>query len=247
MSVSLAAIAAIGSMAASGLGAGLSAAANADAQSRLKAERDADRRYYDRLLSRDYVNSSENQSLLRKLRDMQKESYNRARATNVVAGGTEAHLASMQAQGNKIISDTGNAIASRADAYKDSVRAAKRGAEKAYSQQMFGLDMQRSQNIANAASQASSAFAGIAGAAGGASNPFGETTQAEAAPAVEAVEPSAPQSAPAANPVAVSNTGQPLTAEQAVEQTASLLRAYQAAGIDPSIFGLGASAMMRNK
>ena len=243
MSVSLAAIAAIGSMAASGLGAGLSAAANADAQSRLKAERDADRRYYDRLLSRDYVNSSENQSLLRKLRDMQKESYNRARATNVVAGGTEAHLASMQAQGNKIISDTGNAIASRADAYKDSVRAAKRGAEKAYSQQMFGLDMQRSQNIANAASQASSAFAGIAGAAGGAENPFQDTA---------AVDSSAPQVDPAVaaatqpgQKVAVSPAAQ--AAKEGIDKTIAQLQILNELGYDPSLFGLGASALMAGK
>ena len=226
MSVSLAAIAAIGSLVASGVGAGLSAKANSEARAKLAADREEDRRYYDRLLNRDYVNSSENQSLLRRLREMQKENYNRARATNVVAGGTDAHLAAMQQSNNKVVTDTANAIASRADAYKDRVSQAKRASEKAYSQQMFGLDMQKSQNIANAAGQASSAMAGIASAAGGSENPFKSTA---------AVDSSAPQAKPAATveatTPAVQAVTQPATTSEAIQKVLQMEEALRAFGV----------------
>ena len=172
MSVSLAAIAAIASLAATGISAGMSAKANADARARLAADREEDRKYYSRLLNRDYVNSSENQSLLRRLQEMQRKNYERTRAINTVAGGTDASLAALQAQGNDIVTQTAQGIAARADAYKERVAAAKRASEKAYSQQMFGLDQQKAQTIAQAGGQASKAFAGLAAAGGSAENPF---------------------------------------------------------------------------
>ena len=173
MSVSLAALAALGSLAATGIGAVGSATANAQARERLEADRRDDQRYYQRLLDRNYVDAPENAGLLRRLQDMQRERYNQARATNVVAGGTDAHLAAMQAQGAKIVSDTANGIADRSQAYKDRVGEAKRASERAYTQQMFGLDQQKAQTIANAAGQASKAMAGIAAAGGPTENPYG--------------------------------------------------------------------------
>jgi hypothetical protein len=128
---------------------------------------------YNRLHDRNYVDSPENAGLLRRLQEMQRERYNQARATNVVAGGTDAHLAAMQGQGAKIVSDTANAIAERSQAYKDKVEDAKYSAKKAHAQQMFGLDQQKAQTIANAAGQATKAMAGIAAAGAAAENPYG--------------------------------------------------------------------------
>lgn len=173
MSVSLSALAALGSLAATGIGAVGSATANAQARERLEADRRDDQRYYRRLLDRNYVDAPENAGLLRRLQDMQRERYNQARATNVVAGGTDAHLAAMQAQGAKIVSDTANGIAERSQAYKDRVGEAKRASERSYTQQMFGLDQQKAQTIANAAGQASKAMAGIAAAGAPTENPYG--------------------------------------------------------------------------
>ena len=173
MSVSLAALAALGSLAATGIGAAGSASANAEARSRLDADfRDQIARY-DRLLNRNYVDSPENAGLLRRLQEMQRERYNQARATNVVAGGTDAHLAAMQAQGAKIVSDTANGIAERSQAYKDRIEDAKYAAKGQHAQQMFGLDQQKAQTIANAAGQASKAMAGIAAAGATSQNPYG--------------------------------------------------------------------------
>lgn len=173
MSVSLALLAGLGSLAATGIGAAGSASANAAARGRLEADQAEDMRYYDRLLSRNYVDSPENAGLLRRLQEMQRDRYNQARATNVVAGGTDAHLASMQSLGAKIVSDTANGIAERSQAYKDRVGDARRASRRAYSQQMFGLDQQKAQTIANAAGQATKAMAGIAAAGAATENPFG--------------------------------------------------------------------------
>lgn len=173
MSVSLALLAGLGSLAATGIGAGASAAANAQARDDLKADfRDQIARY-DRLLNRNFVDSPENAGLLRRLQDMQRDRYNQSRATNVVAGGTDAHLAAMQGQGAKIVSDTANAIAERSQANKDKIEDAKYAAKGRYAQQMFGLDQQKAQTIANAAGQASKAMAGIAAAGAPTNNPYG--------------------------------------------------------------------------
>jgi len=171
--ISLAALAALGSLAATGIGAASSASANAQAREDLKSDFRDQMARYNRLLNRNYVDSPENAGLMRRLQDMQRERYNQARATNVVAGGTDAHLAAMQGQGAKIVSDTANAVAERSQAYKDKVEDAKYATKRAYSQQMFGLDQQKAQTIANAAGQASKAMAGIAAAGGAAQNPFG--------------------------------------------------------------------------
>ena len=171
--ISLAALAALGSLAATGIGAASSASANAQAREDLKSDYRDQMARYNRLLDRNYVDSPENAGLLRRLQDMQRERYNQARATNVVAGGTDAHLAAMQGQGAKIVSDTANAIAERSQAYKDKIEDAKYATKRAYSQQMFGLDQQKAQTIANAAGQASKAMAGIAAAGAPANNPYG--------------------------------------------------------------------------
>ena len=173
MAVSLALLAGLGSLAATGIGAAGSASANADARRALTEDFREQMARYDRLLNRNYVDSPENAGLLRRLQDMQRERYNQARATNVVAGGTDAHLAAMQAQGAKIVSDTANGIAERSQAYKDRIEDAKYAAKRSHAQQMFGLDQQKAQTIANAAGQASKAMAGIAAAGGPTENPYG--------------------------------------------------------------------------
>ena len=173
MAVSLALLAGLGSLAATGIGAAGSASANADARRALTEDFREQMARYDRLLDRNYVDSPENAGLFRRLQEMQRERYNQARATNVVAGGTDAHLAAMQAQGAKIVSDTANGIAERSQSYKDKVEDAKYSAKRSHAQQMFGLDQQKAQTIANAAGQASKAMAGIAAAGGPTENPYG--------------------------------------------------------------------------
>lgn len=188
--ISLAAIAALGSLAATGIGSYVSAEQNAEAEGELRAQRNRERAEHNRLLMRGYVNRSENQQLLRRLQEMQRLSYERARATNVVAGGTDAHLAAMQQQAAKIVSDTAGNIAARSDQYEDKVRAEDLASSRNFSNQMFGIKRQKAQNVANAASQASRAMAGIAAAGGGETNPF--EGSAPSTPVVTAVPPATP-------------------------------------------------------
>lgn len=170
--MTLAALAALGSIASTGVGAVAGASANERAREELKTDfRDQIARY-DRLLNRNFVDSPENAGLMRRLQEIQRDRYVQGRATNVVAGGTDAHLAAMQAQGAKIVSDTGNAIAERAQGYKDKVEDAKYAAKSAHSQRMFGLEQQRAQSIASAAGQATKAMAGIAASDWAAENYF---------------------------------------------------------------------------
>lgn len=170
--ISLAALAAIGSLASTGIGAIGSASANADARRRLSDEHNAERARYNRLLARNYVDSPENTGLLRRVGELQRDRYNQARATNVVAGGTDAHLAALTGQGSDLVARTANSVAERAVASRDRLEDARRASERAYAQQMFGLDQQKAQSIANAAGQATKAMAGIAAAGAPYENPY---------------------------------------------------------------------------
>ena len=234
--ISLAAIAALGSLAATGIGSYVSAEQNAEAEGELRAQRNRERAEHNRLLMRGYVNRSENQQLLRRLQEMQRLSYERARATNVVAGGTDAHLAAMQQQAAKIVSDTAGNIAARSDQYEDKVRAEDLASSRNFSNQMFGIKRQKAQNVANAASQASRAMAGIAAAGGGETNPF-EGIAEEVGGAAVASAPSTPvvTAVPPATPATKSEVAQQIEL------------ANKLGVIDPSIlFGIaGGDASLR--
>lgn len=172
MSISLAALAAIGSLASTGVGALRSAQENNESLEELKAQMRYDDEEYRRLLARPEVENPENAGLLRRLQELQRERYGQARSTNVVAGGTDAHLAAMQQQGNDIVVRTGQGIAERATGVKDALRKERNTVKRENAKTMFGIRQQKAQGIATAAGQASKAMAGIAGAAGGADNPF---------------------------------------------------------------------------
>lgn len=180
MSAILPIVAGAGSILASLFGAKKSSDAVDDAIAGLNKSHAAELREYDRLLARDEINDPSNQSLLSKLRELQRENYNRARATNVVAGGTDESLAMMQQAGNQVLGQTIDSMAARSGEKKDRIRAQKQASNRQHSQQVFGLRMQKAQNIAQAAGQMTGAMAGIAAASLPAANPF-QTTGAAAA------------------------------------------------------------------
>jgi len=162
----------LGSLAGTGISAGASAEENNKALDELKASMRADDDEYRRLLAREYMESPENAGLMRRLQEMQRDRYNQARAVNVVAGGTDAHLAAMQEAGNKVVSDTANSVAQRAQTAKDALRSERRQVKRGYASQMFGIGQQRAKTIADAGGQVSQAMAGLAMAGGEIENPF---------------------------------------------------------------------------
>ena len=138
----------------------------------LKATMRADDEEYRRLLARNYMDSPENAGLMRRLHEMQRDRYNQARATNVVAGGTDSHLAAMQMAGDKVVSDTGNSIAQRSQTAKDALRSERRQVKRANAEKMFGLGQQKAQAIAKGGEGVSRAMAGLAAAGGVTENPY---------------------------------------------------------------------------
>lgn len=116
-----------------------------------KADEDA---WYNQKINEDYMMRSDVQNVLKKHRDLYQESMKMARATNLVAGGTDASLALQQQGATKAVGETMSDIASNATAYKDAVEAQHRQAKADLSTQQQQIYNQRAEAIAQAASQA---------------------------------------------------------------------------------------------
>ena len=142
-------------------GAIKSSQANKRAQEMIQNQRSENQRWYDAKMTEDYTQRSEVQNILRKQRDLLKEQYQRARATNIVAGGTDESLALQQQAANETMGETMANIAANASAYKDSVENQYRAQDAALNQQQIGVEQANAQSIAQAAGQVGSAVSGL--------------------------------------------------------------------------------------
>lgn len=133
-------------------GAYKSAQANNQAQETLANQHNDNQRYYNTMLAQDYIQRTDNQSVLNKTRELLSEAYSKARARNIVAGGTDESLALQQEGANRAIAETMSGIASNASAHKDAISQQKLAENQQYAGQQAQLQMQRGQNIAQAAS-----------------------------------------------------------------------------------------------
>lgn len=150
-------------------GAIKSSQANKRATEMIQNQRAENKKWYDQKMAEDYMQRSDIQNVLRKQRELLNEQYQRARATNIVAGGTDESLALQQQAANEAMGDTMADIAANASAYKDSVEQQYRAQDAAINQQMIGVEQGNAQAIAQAAGQIGSAVGGLmAGAVGGA-------------------------------------------------------------------------------
>ena len=160
----LSAIAAIGSIG-SAIYSGIKASqANNEANRQTARYRDDKRRWYQAEQARDYTSRADVQTLLAKQRDLLTDQYRRTRATNVVAGGTDASLALQRDAINRTVANTGASIAAQGARYKDAISAEGRNVDANLFAQQVASQRQKAQAIATAGGQASSAFANIAGA-----------------------------------------------------------------------------------
>lgn len=142
-------------------GAIKSSQANKRAEQLLKNQRDENQKWYDQKMAEDYTQRSDVQNVLRKQRELLQEQYQRARATNLVAGGTDESLALQQAAANNAMGDTMADIAANASAYKEGVENQYRAQDAALNQQQIANEQSRAQAIANAAGQVGSAVSGL--------------------------------------------------------------------------------------
>lgn len=130
---------------------------NKQAQDELQARRDENKQWYNQKMNEDYMMRSDVQNVLRKQRELLNEQYQRARATNIVAGGTDESLALQQQAANKTMGDTMADIAANASAYKDNVEQQYRAQENNLSQQQQQIYTNQAKQVAQAASQAGQA------------------------------------------------------------------------------------------
>lgn len=132
-------------------GAVASSKQNKKAQQLLQQQRDDNRNWYNAKMSEDFTMRSDAQALINKQRELLNEQYKNAKATNVVAGGSDASVAMQKAAANDAMAQTMSNIASEAASYKDQV-------EQQYRSQDAALNQQQAQNYANQA-QATAAAA----------------------------------------------------------------------------------------
>ena len=127
----------------------------------IQNQRDENQRWYDQRMTEDYMQRSDVQNVLRKQRELLSEQYQRARATNIVAGGTDESLALQQQAANEAMGDTMADLAANAANYRDSVENQYRAQDAALNQQQVGVEQANAQAIAQAAGQMGSAVSGL--------------------------------------------------------------------------------------
>lgn len=154
----------------------------------LKAERQENRERRDARLAEDYMQRADVQNVLRKQRELLNEQYQRARATNVVAGGTDESLALQQQAANNTLGETGANIAAQSASYKEGVENQFEAQEAALKQQQRAIHMGQAQQIAQAAGQVGQAVSGLANAG------LGDTTAKASQAAVGTPPPLKPMS-----------------------------------------------------
>lgn len=140
-----------------------SAKANNKARNLIAQQRNDNKAWYDLRMSQDYTLRTDVQAAIKRQRELLDEQYRRARATNVVAGGTDEALALQQQAANKSLSDTMTDVAAQAAAYKNNVEQQYRAQDAALNQQQVQNYQQQAAQAAQAASQGVNAGLGLMG------------------------------------------------------------------------------------
>lgn len=150
-----------GSVVSSAIGAWQSSKANREARNLLQGQIDQNRRWYDQRMSEDYTSRSDFQNILNQQRDLFQQNFMQARATNAVAGGTDAQLAMQKESANKASADVMRSLAGQAAQYKEGVENAYMNANNNLIGQMRESYSAQGNNIAQAAGAATQAFGNL--------------------------------------------------------------------------------------
>ena len=145
-------------------GAVSSAKANNQARNLISQQKQSNEDWYNRKMSEDYTQRSDAQAVLNKQRQLLNEQYKTARATNIVAGGSDESLAMQQQAANKAMAQTMSDIAANASNYKDSIEQQYRAQDNALTQQQAGNYQQQAAQAAQAGSQGVAAGLNFMGA-----------------------------------------------------------------------------------
>lgn len=142
-------------------GAVKSSQANKKAMDLLQNQRAQNRKWYETRMAEDYTKRADVQNILRKQKELFQEQYERARATNIVAGGTDESLALQQQAANQQMGETMANIAAQSSDYKEGIENQFRTQDNAFNQQQIELEQARAKAIAEAAGQVGSAAGGL--------------------------------------------------------------------------------------
>ena len=128
-------IGAVGALGSAIYGGIKSAQDNQRAQALIQQQRDENKAWYNLRRNQDYTQRADVQAAIKRQRELLNEQYDRARATNVVAGGTDEALALQQKAANQSLSNTMTDVAAQSSAYKDKVEEQYRAQDAALNQQ----------------------------------------------------------------------------------------------------------------
>ena len=142
-------------------GAIKSSQANKKANELIQSERDENRKWYEQKMAEDYMQRADVQNVLRKQRELLNEQYQRARATNVVAGGTDESLALQQQAANETLGETTANVAAQAADYKEGVENQFREKDAKLNEWQVNLLQNEASQIAQAAGQVGKAVGGL--------------------------------------------------------------------------------------
>ena len=142
-------------------GAVSSARKSREAQAVLDRQHTANQDWYNREYNTDYTQRADVQRILTKQRDLLSEAYKRARATNVVAGGSDNSLAMLQNSANQSLADTISSVASSGQTYKDNINSQRLAESNQYAQGVANVLNGQAQQDAQAAGQVTKAGAGM--------------------------------------------------------------------------------------
>lgn len=165
-------ISGVSSLASTGIAARKSKQQADAARQAYNQETEAQRRkienWYNIRSNQDYTKRADVQAALTKQRELINERYNQSRATNVVAGGSEAALAAEKEAANKAMGETIADIAAAGAANQDKLDQMYLGMDNAASQNManagYDQNMQQAQQTAQAGAQASGVAVQMGGA-----------------------------------------------------------------------------------
>lgn len=135
------------------LGAIKSANAAYNAKSMLAQQEKDNKAWYETKMASDYTQRADVQNAIRKQRELLNEQYKRAKATNVVSGGTDAGLAMQKEAANNALGNTMGDIAAASAAYKDNVENQFRAEDRRIKDEQRRIEMQKAAAIAQAAGQ----------------------------------------------------------------------------------------------
>ena len=142
-------------------GAIKSSQANKRATGLIKRMQDENRKWYEDAMNEDYLPRPDVMNILRKQRELLNEQYHRARATNVVAGGTDESLAMQQQAANDTLGETTANVAAQAADYKEGVENQFREKDAKLNEWQVNLLQNEASQIAQAAGQVGKAVGGL--------------------------------------------------------------------------------------